>query len=92
MQCEAKLLFISRFMSHLILSEDTRQHSTARQKVTVSIPDVNGFFNLLNPSNYTMTLGSTQPLKDISTTNLLWRKSRPAHKADNLTAICEPIV
>jgi hypothetical protein len=57
-----------------------------------SIPDdVIGFFISPNPSSRTMALGSTQPLSEMSTRNLLaggW----PARKADNLTAICEPIV
>jgi hypothetical protein len=39
-----------------------------------------------------MALGSTQPLAEISTSNLPGGKGRPARKADNLTAICEPIV
>jgi hypothetical protein len=47
------------------------------------------FFNLPNPSSRTMALGSTQPLREISTRNLTVGKVRPAHKADNLTAICE---
>jgi hypothetical protein len=33
-----------------------------------------------------------QPLTEMSTRDLLAGKGRPAHKADNLTAICEPIV
>jgi hypothetical protein len=37
-----------------------------------------------------MVLGSTQPL--MSTRNLSGGEGRPACKADNLTAICEPIV
>jgi hypothetical protein len=38
----------------------------------------------------TMALGSTQPLTEISTRNILRRaKGWPARKADNLTAICE---
>jgi hypothetical protein len=36
-------------------------------------------------------LGSTQPLTEMSTRNLPGDKRRPARKADNLTAICEPI-
>jgi hypothetical protein len=36
--------------------------------------------------------GSTQPLTEMSIRNLLAGKGRPARKADNLTAICEPIV
>jgi hypothetical protein len=39
-----------------------------------------------------MALGSTQPLKEMSTRNLPGGKERPTRKADNLTAICEPIV
>jgi hypothetical protein len=39
-----------------------------------------------------MALGSTQTLTEISTKNLPEGKERPAHKADNLTAISELIV
>jgi hypothetical protein len=39
-----------------------------------------------------MVLESTRPLIEMSTTNFLGGKKRPARKADNLTAICEPIV
>jgi hypothetical protein len=39
-----------------------------------------------------MALGSTQPQTEMSTRNLPAGKGRPARKADNLTAICEPIV
>jgi hypothetical protein len=39
-----------------------------------------------------MALGSTQTLTEMSTRNLSRGKGRPAPKADNLTAICEPIV
>jgi hypothetical protein len=39
-----------------------------------------------------MILGSTQPLTEMSTMILSEGKGRPAGKADNLTAICEPIV
>jgi hypothetical protein len=38
-----------------------------------------------------MALGSTQPLTAMSTRNLPEGKGLPAHNADNLTAICEPI-
>jgi hypothetical protein len=58
-----------------------------------SIPDeVTGFFNWPNPSSRNMALESTQPLTEMSTRNLLADKWRPARKADNLTAICEPTV
>jgi hypothetical protein len=39
-----------------------------------------------------MALGSTQPLTEMSTRNIPGGERRPARKADNLTAICEPIV
>jgi hypothetical protein len=39
-----------------------------------------------------MTLGSTQPLIEISTRNLPGGKGQPAREADNLTAIWKPIV
>jgi hypothetical protein len=39
-----------------------------------------------------MALGSTQPLTEMSNSNLPRGKGRPARKTDNLTAICEPIV
>jgi hypothetical protein len=55
-----------------------------------SIPDeVIGIFNWPNPSSSTMALGSTQPLTEMSTTNLPGGKGRPA---DNLTGICERTV
>jgi hypothetical protein len=50
------------------------------------------FFNLPNPSSRTVALVSTHPLTEMSTGNLSGGKVRPALKADNLTAICEPIV
>jgi hypothetical protein len=58
-----------------------------------SNPDeVDFFFNLPNPSSRNMALGSTQPLTELSTRNIPGGKGRPARKADNLTAMCEPIV
>jgi hypothetical protein len=39
-----------------------------------------------------MAFGSTQPLTEMSTRNLPGGKGRPALGADNLTAVCEPIV
>jgi hypothetical protein len=38
-----------------------------------------------------MALGSTQPLTEMSTRNLPGAKKRPARRADNLTAIYEPL-
>jgi hypothetical protein len=63
---------------------------TGRSRVPSS--DEMDFFNLPNSSSCTMALWSTQPLTEMSTRNCPWRKGRPAGKADNLTAICEPIV
>jgi hypothetical protein len=58
-----------------------------------SIPDEGiGFFHLPNSPSRAMALGSTQPLIEMSTRNLPWGKGWPVRKADNLTAICEPIV
>jgi hypothetical protein len=39
-----------------------------------------------------MTLGSTQPVTEMSTRHFADGKGRPARKADNLIAICEPVV
>jgi hypothetical protein len=39
-----------------------------------------------------MALGSTQPLTEMITRNIPGGEGRPARKANNLTAICEPIV
>jgi hypothetical protein len=39
-----------------------------------------------------MAVGSTQLLTEMSTRNIPGGKGRPARKAGNLTAICEPIV
>jgi hypothetical protein len=46
------------------------------------------FLNVSNPSRHFMSLGSTQPLTEMSTRNLPGGKGWPAYKADNLTAIC----
>jgi hypothetical protein len=68
------------------------QYVTSR-KVAGSIPDaVIGFFNLPNTSSRNTAMWSTQPLTEMSTWNLLEGKEWPARKAENLTAISEPIV
>jgi hypothetical protein len=61
-------------------------------RALVRVLDEVDFFNLSNPSSRTMALGLTQPLTEMSTTNLPGGKKRPARRADNLAAICEPIV
>jgi hypothetical protein len=43
--------------------------------------EVIGFFNRSNPSSRTMALGSTQPLTEMSTRNLIRGNGRPARKA-----------
>jgi hypothetical protein len=58
----------------------------------VRIPDDVDLFSLPNPSSRTMDLGSTQPLTEMSTRNLPGGKKRPAHRADNLAANCDPNV
>jgi hypothetical protein len=66
-----------------------RLYATSR-KFAGSIPEeVTGILNCPNPCSRTMTLGSTQPLIEISTRNLPWGKGRPARKAD-IIPICEP--
>jgi hypothetical protein len=51
-------------------------------------------FNLPNSSSRTMALGSTQPTTEMSKRNFSGSgvKEWPGLKADNLTAISEPIV
>jgi hypothetical protein len=67
-------------------------HYATSRKVAGSSPDEVIFPNWPNSSSRTMALGSTQPLTAMSIRNIPWGKGRPARKADNLTAICEPIV
>jgi hypothetical protein len=58
----------------------------------VRVPDDVDFFNLPNPFSRTMAVGSTQLLTKVSTRNLPGGKKRPARRADNLAANCEPNV
>jgi hypothetical protein len=63
-------------------------HCATNRKVAGSIPDdVTGFFHAHNPSGRIMALGSTQPVTEMSTTNISWGLRRPMHRADNLTTI-----
>jgi hypothetical protein len=65
----------------------------ASRKIVGSIPDdVIGFFNGPNPSSRTVALWSAQPLTEISTRNRPGGIGWPTCKADNLTAVFEPIV
>jgi hypothetical protein len=68
------------------------RHYTTSRKVAGLIPDVIGFFNCPNFSSCTIAVGSTQPMTEMSTRNLPGTKGRLVHEADNLTAICEPVV
>jgi hypothetical protein len=61
-------------------------------RLPVQVPDEMDFFNLPNPSNRTMVLGSAEPLTEMSARNLPWGKKRPTRRADKLAAICEPNV
>jgi hypothetical protein len=55
-----------------------------------SIPGkVIGFFNLPNFSIHTMTLGSTQPLTEMSARNLPGDKGQPANEAEYFAAVYE---
>jgi hypothetical protein len=67
--------------------------AVTKRKVAFSIPDdVIGVFNWPNPSSRAMAPGYTQLRTQMSTRNLPNDTGRPELKADNLTAICEPIV
>jgi hypothetical protein len=49
------------------------RYCATNQKVAGSIPDgVMEFFIDINPSDRTMTLGSTQPLTEMSTGSISW--------------------
>jgi hypothetical protein len=68
-------------------------HYATSRKVAGSISsEVIGFFNSPNSSSRTMALGSTQPLREMSTRNFPGGKKRPARKADSFSAIYEPTV
>jgi hypothetical protein len=68
-----------------------RHYATSR-KVAGSSPNELNFFNLHNPTSRTMTQVWAQPLIETITRNLPGVKGRPALKAENLTAVCEPFV
>jgi hypothetical protein len=69
------------------------KHYATSREIAGSIPDeIIGFFNWPNLSSRTMALGSTQPVTEMSTRNFPGGKVQPVREADNLTAICEPIV
>jgi hypothetical protein len=50
------------------------RHCATSRKVSGSIPvGVTGIFHWLNPSGHIMTLGSTQPVTEMSTRDIFWR-------------------
>jgi hypothetical protein len=59
---------------------------------SVRVPDTVDFFNLPNSSSRTVALRSNQLLTQMSTRNFPGGKKRPARRAYNLAAICEPNV
>jgi hypothetical protein len=75
----------------IVVRSATLQAGKSRVRITIRPMDF--FFNLPNPSSRTMALGLTQPLTEITIPGIfLGSKERLACKADNLAAICEPIV
>jgi hypothetical protein len=46
----------------------------------------------LNPSGHTMTLGSTQPLTEMSIRNICWGQRRPLHTDDKLARSCADFI
>jgi hypothetical protein len=70
---------------------ESNNYATSEEVAGSNPDEVMGFLNWPNPSSRTMSLGSTQPITEMSTRNLpggIWRTER---KAD-LTANCEPTV
>jgi hypothetical protein len=75
-----------------IVNSNQLRHYAACRKVGGLIPNEGiGFFNCPNPSSHTKALGSTQPLSQMSSRNLLGGKVRP-ERVEDLTTIREPIV
>jgi hypothetical protein len=68
------------------------RHCATSRKVADFSPDEVDFFSLPNSSSRTVALGSTQPVTEMSVGIFLVGKGWLVHKADNLTAICDPIV
>jgi hypothetical protein len=62
-----------------------------RSRIRFPISSLNFFFNLPKPSSRNLNLVSTQSLTEMSSRNLPGVKGRPARKADDLTAIREPL-
>jgi hypothetical protein len=64
--------------------------NATRRKALASNPneDIGFFFNLPNPPNHTVAVGSTQPLTEMSARNLPeGSKARPERKSNNFTTV-----
>jgi hypothetical protein len=61
-----------------------------RSRVLILMRSLDFSIDLILP--FALRPWSTQPLTEISNRNLPWGKGQLALKADNLTAVCEPIV
>jgi hypothetical protein len=69
-----------------------RYYATNRQ-VTGSIPDgVIGIFQWHNPSSYTMVLGSTQPLTEMSSRCISWGKGGRCVRLTTLPPSCTVVM
>jgi hypothetical protein len=77
-----------RSWSSFSMSLDSSDDCATSRKVLVPLPDVTGFFSWPNLHIDTMALYWTQPQAE----NFESKWWLPARKADNLSAICEPIV
>jgi hypothetical protein len=86
------LFRVKNFLADITMLRGGGHYATSRKLEGSILDKVIGFFILPNPSSLIMALGSTQPLTEITTMNLLGGKGRPKRKTGNLTAICEPIV
>jgi hypothetical protein len=88
-----RLVAFQEGLSFMELFGQSSRHYAASPTVAGLIPnEVMGFFNWWNPSSCTMGLGSTQSRTEVNTRNLTGGKGRSTRKADNISAIYEPIV
>ena len=66
---------------------------TTNRKIAGSIPDgVIGIFHWHNPSDRTMALGSTQPLKEMSTRRISWGKCGRCVRLTTLPPPCAVVM
>jgi hypothetical protein len=70
-----------------------RRYAKSRKVAGLSPNEVTEMLsNLPNHSSHAIALEFTQPLTEMSTWNFPGGEAWLVHKADNSTAICEPIV